>query len=411
MASYPPAVQGTVPEAKEYFSVLASNPCWQEKCLVPSAMTAVCIDPFVALGTCHGITGGSPPIFFMNIAHFDQIISFESLLKSHQRARIGKQHKREVIEFEANLSRNLWELHYQLKYHHYRIGGYRKFMIHDPKEREIQAISYRDRIVQHSLCDYLLVPLLENHLIDANCACRVGKGSRYAVKLLRSFMTQHYRKQGATGYFVKLDISKYFPSIDHQILYKKLRRYPFDKDTWWLLQVVIDSYGSGKGLPMGNQSSQCFALLYLDRIDRVIKEKLRVKYYVRYMDDMILLVSDKSSAQQCLECIGQEIKGENLVLNAKSQIIKTCNGVEFLGWHFKYSLSGKIVQKVKQQSKKRILAKCRYNYFLVSNGQKTVENYLISLSSYRGHLLQGHGWYLYRKIITSFSLTYGKKTQ
>ena len=340
----------------------------------------------------------------MNIAHFDQIISFENLLKAHQRARVGKQHKREVIEFESQLSRNLWQLHYELKYHTYKISGYRKFMIYDPKEREIQAISYKDRIVQHSLCDNLLVPLLENHLIDANCACRVGRGTSYAIKLLRSFMAQHYRKQGATGYFVKLDISKYFPSIDHQILYQKLSRYSFDTDTWWLLQVVIDSYGSGKGLPMGNQSSQCFALLYLDRIDRIIKEKLRVKHYVRYMDDMILLVSNKYTAQQCLEYISQEIKKENISLNAKSQIIKTRNGVDFLGWHFKYSLSGKIVQKVKQQSKKRIFAKCRYNYFLVSNGQKTAEDYFISLPSYRGHLLQGHGWHIYRKIVTSFYL-------
>lgn len=334
----------------------------------------------------------------MKVAGFDQIISFESLLKSHQRARVGKQHKREVIEFEANLSRNLWELHYQLKYRSYRIGGYRRFMIHDPKEREIQAISYRDRIVQHSLCDNLLVPLLENHLIDANCACRVGKGTDYAIKLLRTFMARHYRRHGPTGYFVKLDISKYFPSIDHQILYQKLSCYPFDGDTWWLLQEVVDSYGNGRGLPMGNQSSQCFALLYLDRIDRIIKERLRVKHYVRYMDDMILLVPDKATARSCLECIRREVEGERLLLNAKSQVVKVCNGVEFLGWRFKYAASGKIVQKVRQQSKKRILAKCRYNSFLAAHGRISPETYQAALPSYKGHLLRGDGWHLYKKI-------------
>jgi len=341
----------------------------------------------------------------MRVADFDQIISFESLLKSHQRARAGKQHKREVIEFEANLSQNLWELHYQLKYHSYRIGGYRKFMIYDPKEREIQAISYRDRIVQHSLCDNLLVPLLENHLIDANCACRVGKGTDYAIKLLRASMTRHYRKQGATGYFVKLDISKYFPSIDHQILYQKLSRYPFDGDTWWLLQEVVDSYGNGKGLPMGNQSSQCFALLYLDRVDRVIKELLRVRHYVRYMDDMILLVPDKATARSCLERICVEVQKEKIRLNPKSRISRADDGVEFLGWRFKYSQTGAIIQKVRQQSKKLIFARCRHNRFLAAHGRIPLDSLHAAIPSYKGHLLRGDGWHLYKKIASQLLLT------
>ena len=125
---------------------------------------------------------------------FENIISFGSLLEAHKRARLSKQHKKEVIEFEIHLSRNLWALHYDLNYGKYQIGEYRKFTIYDPKKREIQAIPYRDRIVQHALCDKLLIPLLEKYLIDANCACRRGKGTDYAMKLLRSFMTRHYKK-------------------------------------------------------------------------------------------------------------------------------------------------------------------------------------------------------------------------
>ena len=366
----------------------------------------------------------------MKVAGFEQIISFSSLLQAHQKARCGKQYKKEVIEFEAHLSRNLWALHYDLKYHRYKIQEYRKFTIYDPKEREIQAIPYRDRIVQHALCDVLLIPLLENHLIDANCACRMGKGTDYAIKLLRSFMTKHYRKYGGEGYFIKLDIKKYFPSIDHEVLYRKLERFNFDADTDWLLHTVIDSYSCNakqalraaiepaervakdrkagwsegetspkKGLPMGNQSSQCFALLYLDGIDRFIKEKLRVKFYVRYMDDMILLVSKKADARRILDSVRLEVEKENLLLNHKSCIIPVKNGVEFVGWRFKFGKNGKIIQKIRQSSRKRMLIKVRKNLFLAGQYRQEAESIENSLASYKGHLIRGNGYKLYENIV------------
>lgn len=117
-----------------------------------------------------------------------------------------------ALRQKLNLQRqNLFELYYDLNYRRYKVGGYHVFTIYDPKEREIQAISYRDRIVQHVLCDYLLSSLLNNHLIDANCACRVRKGSAYAIKLLHKFMTHHFKKNGHSGYFIKLDIKNIFP--------------------------------------------------------------------------------------------------------------------------------------------------------------------------------------------------------
>lgn len=334
----------------------------------------------------------------MNPASFEQIISFESLLDAHKKARLCKQHKKEVVEFETHLSRNLWTLHYELKYHRYKIGEYRKFMIYDPKKREIQAIPYRDRIVQHSVCDNLLIPLMENHLINANCACRIGKGTDYAIKLLRQFMTKYYKNFGNAGYFIKLDIKKYFPSIDHEVLYKKLEKFNFDEETRSLLHTVIDSYGYDKGIPMGNQSSQCFALLYLDRIDRFIKEKLRVKFYVRYMDDMILLVKNRERARAIFEAVKTEIEKEKIELNPKSSIYPCKNGIEFLGWRFKFGENGKIIQKVKKQSKKRILTKVKNNVYLVIKNKKTLEDLQASIASYKGHLFRGNGVKLYYRI-------------
>lgn len=329
----------------------------------------------------------------MKPVSFEDIISFENLFKAHQRARLCKQHKREVINFEANLSRNLWKLHYDLKYHKYKIGEYRKFMIYDPKEREIQAIPYCDRIVQHSVCDNLLIPLLEKHLINANCACRKGKGTDYAIKLLRHFMTEHYKKYGNRGYFIKLDIKKYFPSIDHDVLYRKLERFNFDDDTKWLLHTIIDSYGNGIGLPMGNQSSQCFALLYLDRIDRIVKERLRIKFYVRYMDDMIILVNNRNQARTILEYLRLEVEKENIMLNSKSAIFTTKNGVEFLGWRFFYDKNGRIIQKIKAASRRRIFSKIKTKLH-----NSICFDFSNMMASYKGHLSHGNSWHLYKRI-------------
>ena len=265
--------------------------------------------------------------------------------------------------------------------------------------REIQAISYRDRIVQHSLCDNLLIPVLEKHLIDANCACRKNKGTDFAIKKLRSFMAAHYRKYGCNGYFIKLDIHKYFPSINHQVILRKLEVFNFSDDVMYLIKLVISSFpenGSGVGLPMGNQSSQCFALLCLDKTDRFIKEVLHIKNYVRYMDDMILLVPTKKQAQTVLTIVEKKINEEQLELNPKSGIIPVKNGIEFLGWRFSYSSTGKIVQKVKKSSKKRITSKVKEIKYKF---RKNTERINASMVSYKGHLLRGDGNNFYYKLV------------
>jgi len=182
---------------------------------------------------------------------------------------------------------------------------------------------------------------------------------------------------------------------------QKLRRFHFSSDVQYLLHTVIDSYpedGSGKGIPMGNQSSQCFALLYLDKVDRLIKEQLGISFYVRYMDDMILLVRDRRTAQHCLAAVGADVKKEKLSLNPKSAIIDVRNGVEFLGWHFSYTSTGKIIQKVKSKSKKRILKKVKSIPYTVKTGRSSKESLRASAAGYKGYLQQGNACGLYKKI-------------
>lgn len=331
---------------------------------------------------------------------FLDIISFENLYKAHRRSRLGKRGKKEVIEFEMNLSENLWALHYDLLYGKYQISGYRRFMIYDPKEREIQAISYRDRIVQHSLCDNCLIPILERRLFYYNVACRKNKGTALAVSALKRFMLKHYKKYGNSGYFIKIDIRKYFDSISHEMLKRKLACLPVANDVQELLRVVIDSYEHtpGRGIPMGNQSSQCFALLYLDCVDRLIKEKLQVKYYVRYMDDMVLIVPDKERARIVLNAVKTEIEAQELNVNPKSQLIAFKNGIEFLGRRFLICSDGKIIQKLKKSAKQRIIKKVRRNVFYRSIGKFSKIHLARSFASYQGVFMQMNAYMFMKQV-------------
>ncbi len=259
-------------------------------------------------------------------------------------------------------------------------------MIYDPKEREIQAISYRDRVLQHSLCDNYLIPLLERKLIYDNVACRKDKGTVLACSRLSRFMTEYYKTNGDKGFFIKIDIKKYFNSIDHVILKEKLKEIVDDEKVLTLLFMIIDDYSflPGVGLPMGNQSSQCFALLYLDCIDKYIKRNLKIKYYVRYMDDFVLLVQDRERACGCLNELAKKIAGLNIVPNSKSQIIPMKNGIGFLGWLFRFDKNGKIIRTLKRASGRRIWHKIKTNCFLVNSNKKSAAKLQLSMISYKG---------------------------
>lgn len=332
-------------------------------------------------------------------------ISFEALYKAHRRARKNKRYKKEVIQFELELSKNIWSLHYDLLYGKYKMGGYHKFMIYDPKEREIQAISYRDRVVQHSICDNFLTPLLEKHLVFYNVACRKNKGTSCAENSLKRFIQEHYRKIGKKGYFLKADIKKYFNSIDHDVLKNMLCKLNIPADMLKLLFLIIDSYFvcPNKGLPMGNQTSQCFALLYLNGIDRFFKEQLSVKFYLRYMDDLIAVFSCKQSARVALELLGEKVKNQKLSLNDKSQIISFSNGVEFLGRRFFIGKNSENVEKLTKSTKKRVRKRVLKNIFLVKCGIKNKEFLLKSALSYEGFFLRCNAHVYVKNVLSALS--------
>lgn len=291
----------------------------------------------------------------MNI---EEIFTYENLYEAHLHCRGSKQHKGEVVRFETNLSENLYKIISEMKSKKYKLGKYKKFYIYEPKERLIQALHYKDRVMIRCFCESVIKPKIEPKLIYDNTASRKGKGTSFAINRLEKFLRKEYMKENNNEiYFLKCDISKYFPSINHDVLKDLLNKINFTNDEMWLINKLIDEQPDDAtiGLPLGNYSSQWFALLYLNTIDRFIKEQLQIKCYIRYMDDMILIHRDKKYLQECLYEI-EKVCNEKLKLslNSKTQIGKVQNGIDFLGFRHVLTPNGKIIRKMRQSSKIRM---------------------------------------------------------
>ena len=329
------------------------------------------------------------------MSDYEKIYDFQNLYKAHRVARLGKRGTGEVIDFELNLAQNLKELSTALKNHTYTMSGYYSFLVHDPKKRIIHALHYRDRVVQHCLCDEVLAPILERKLIYDNAACRKEKGTHFSLERLTGFLRKTCQLNGSDGYFLKCDIKKFFDHIDHEILKYKLGKVIKDKEVLRLLDQIVDSYEKtpGKGIPLGNQTSQWFAIYYLDEFDRLVKEKLRIKFYTRYMDDCVLVHESKEYLQSCLESMKTLIK-ENLKLefNQKTQIAPMKNGIDYLGFHFYITDTGKVIKKVKQQTKYKYKRKLKYLQEAYAAGEISLSDVKQVLSSYHAHFSHGNAY-------------------
>ncbi len=331
----------------------------------------------------------------------EQAFSFEKLLEAHKKCRCSKQHKRETINFEIGLSQNLTVMSTQLLNKTYQVGKYKKFKIYEPKEREIEALSYKDRVVLMALCSNIIEPKFEKRLIYDNVACRKNKGTDFGIKRLEKFLRSYYRKYGNKGYALKCDIRKYFQNINHEILLSKLKKEKFDEEDLWILKLIIDSKNqeTGVGLPIGNQSSQWFALYYLDEIDRLVKEKLRIKYYIRYMDDMILIHNDKEYLKYCKEqirkCASENLK---LELNNKTQIVRLEDGIDFLGFRHILTEKGKVLRLLRGQAKVRLKNKMKILSKLKEKHLVDEEYINLRLNAFYAHICHSNAKSLYRKL-------------
>ena len=324
---------------------------------------------------------------------FEKVTDFDNMYRAFRRAKSGKGYKKSSARFAASALDGINSLICQLQNHSYTVSEYTEFKVYEPKERIIQTTSFKDKVVQHSLCDNVLLPRLQRVFIPDNCAGQKGKGTLYGLDRLAEQMQEFYCRYGRSGYILKCDITKFFYNISHEQL-KDMVEYYFghDPDIVWLCNLYIDST-EGKGIPLGNQINQGFALLYLDGLDKLIKYELGIEFYGRYMDDFYLIHPSKAYLQHCLEVIGAYLLTLELSLNGKTQIFPFKNGVSYLGFHTYVTQGGAVMRRLKNQNKRNAQRK----YFRmgkgVASGRIEPEAFRSSFVAWQNHASHGscHG--------------------
>jgi len=257
---------------------------------------------------------------------FQKVCKYENLYNAYLKARKGKNEIAEVLKFTYNLENELLKLQNELKNQTYKTGKYRHFIIFEPKERKISALPFRDRIVHHAICN-IIEPVFEKCFIYDSYACRKGKGTHAGANRIQKFI----RKSGNNYYVLKCDVSKYFPSVNHEILKQIIRKKIADRKLLHLLDNIMDS--AEKGIPIGNLTSQLFANIYLNKLDEYVKYELKIKYYLRYMDDFVILHESKQYLHEVKEKIRTFLASMKLTLHPKkANIFPITLGVDFLGY-------------------------------------------------------------------------------
>ncbi|MEK9151623.1 MAG: reverse transcriptase domain-containing protein [Patescibacteria group bacterium] len=271
---------------------------------------------------------------------YDDIISVECLLSAWREFVAGKRRQNDVADFEMHLMRNFFELHDDLKSRRYRHGPYEAFSVSDPKPRSIHKASVRDRIV-HRLLYRALKEYFDKRFIFDSYSCREDKGVLRAINRFRVFARKVSRNNTRTCLILKCDIRKFFASIDHAVLLGILERHIGDRDMLKLVGEVIRSFETdgqkSVGLPLGNLTSQLFSNIYLNELDRHMKRCLKLRRYIRYADDFVILSDDRQLLENLIPEISVFLTKElRLSLHSGKIFLKTWTaGMDFLGWtHF-----------------------------------------------------------------------------
>lgn len=312
---------------------------------------------------------------------YDTIISVENLCKAWREFVRGKKNKKDVAEFSLNLSKNIFDLHLDLKNKTYTHRKYIKFYINDPKPRTIHKATVRDRLL-HRAIYRVFYKKFDRKFIYDSYSCRNDKGTHRALNRFRVFSQKTSKNYTKIGWVLKCDVKKFFANIDHYILFRILNSCIKNKNTIWLLGKVVESFHieTGKGLPLGNLTSQLFANIYLNQLDQIIKHRLKVKYYIRYADDFVIFLTDKNQLTLFLRYIVRYLRKRlHLILHPNKIFLKTlASGVDFLGWvHFPNH------RVLRTSTKRRMLRK------LATNPKKEVtDSYLGLLKHGNTHKLE-----------------------
>jgi Retron-type reverse transcriptase len=303
---------------------------------------------------------------------FASVYDYENLYQSFILSARQKHYRTSVLEFSYSLEENLIEIQNELIWKTYKVSAYRHFMLHEPKERLVSALPFKDRIIQHALCN-VIEPVFESRMINDSHACRKGHGTLTAANRLSYFMGKE-----SSIYYLKCDVRKYFASVKIPILKDIVKKwYIQNPDILWLLFSIYDAEDENDGLKIGNLTSQLSANVYLTELDFLLKTKLQVKNYIRYMDDFIILDKSKAYLNDLLATTSDFLDNNlGLQLNDKTHIGLARDGIDFVG--FKIFPRNKVIKKASMN-------RMRGKYNAWKHGKMSDDRYLASIGSWIGH--------------------------
>ena len=306
--------------------------------------------------------------------------------------------KKKLYHFEKKKEEYLLSMYDEIKNNTYTGGKYNIFLIYRPKLRVIMSQSIYDKTINHYITRTVLEPKLSKYLCNNNVATRKHMGTSYGIELLKKFIEQN--KKYDKFYFLKLDIKKFFYNIDHEVL-KSLIRKDLDDEEFLVISRIIDStnreyinktinkldselpeYKYGKGLPIGNLSSQFLAIFYLSRLHHYIIHDLHIKHLVVYMDDYILIHPDKDYLKKVLKTIENKLKNQyKLEINKNKTYIKSSSeGIVFLGYHFKV-INKKTYITLASDVKRKIRKNIKTTKYLITNNKISFKSAFSSINT------------------------------
>jgi retron-type reverse transcriptase len=330
---------------------------------------------------------------------YQHVCNYQNLESAFDKASNRKSNKWYVIKFGRELQVNLEQLKHKLEDFTYSPKPLTTFIVRDPKTREINSSDFRDRVVYHALCN-IIAPIFEKNFIHDSFANQKSKGTHNAIKRAVKFMGK-IKLQRATGGGGANDIRHYFDTVDHEILLNILERKIKDPNTIWLIKLILSNHKSEvcrKGMPLGNLTSQFFANVYLNELDQYIKHKMRVKYYIRYVDDFVIFHRDKLLLKKWMAEIDEFLK-QNLKIEMhpeKSRIIKIDKGITMLGFRI---FPDNIL--IKKSNSKRIWKRLKILDLQHHQGKISTDELIARIEGWSAYAKFGNTYHLRKKIYLS----------
>lgn len=270
---------------------------------------------------------------------YENLCSYDNLLLAFKKARKRKSKKEYVREFEKDLEENLLLLRVELLLHAYKPKPLETFILRDPKTRKISKSDFHDRVVHHALCN-ILEPIFDKLFIYDSYANRKGKGTLKALQRFDYFKRKVTRNNTRKGFVLKADVYHYFENVNHNILINIIKRKIKDERIIWMIKQILNNFASqeqGRGMPLGNLTSQFFANIYLNELDQFVKHKLKAKCYIRYVDDFVILDKNVKKLEVFKSKINTFLESIKLKLHPEKSVIKNIlSGISFLGFRVFY---------------------------------------------------------------------------